>query len=69
MKILKEWLLSPEHVENPYPNQLEMSELEQKTGLDKAQVKHWFNNARKRILKVSKAKLFNYSSEVTSNSN
>ena len=51
MKILKEWLLSPEHVENPYPNQLEMSELEQKTGLDKAQVKHWFNNARKRILK------------------
>eukprot|EP00956_Cyclotella_meneghiniana_P033645 scaffold97993_cov82-Cyclotella_meneghiniana.AAC.1 len=51
VKILKEWLLSPEHVENPYPNQLEMSELEQKTGLDKAQVKHWFNNARKRILK------------------
>ena len=51
VKILKEWLLSPEHVENPYPNQLELSELEKKTGLDKPQVKHWFNNARKRILK------------------
>lgn len=51
VKILKDWLLSPEHVGNPYPNQLETNELIKKTGLDKLQLKHWFNNARKRILK------------------
>lgn len=51
VKILREWLLSPEHIENPYPNQLEMSELVKRTGLDRTQLKHWFNNARKRILK------------------
>jgi len=49
--ILKEWLLSPDHMDNPYPNQLETENLMEKTGLDKAQLKHWFNNARKRILK------------------
>ena len=36
---------------NPYPNQKEIEMLMQKTGLDKTQLKHWFNNARKRILK------------------
>jgi hypothetical protein len=50
VRILKDWLLSPEHVGNPYPNQLETSELMKKTGLEKLQLKHWFNNARKRIL-------------------
>jgi len=49
--ILKEWLLSPDHMDNPYPNQHETEILMEKTGLDKAQLKHWFNNARKRILK------------------
>eukprot|EP00986_Skeletonema_menzelii_P007263 scaffold2848_cov150-Skeletonema_menzelii.AAC.15 len=49
--ILKEWLLSPEHVENPYPTAKETEMLLLKTGLDKTQLKHWFNNARKRILK------------------
>eukprot|EP00581_Thalassiosira_minuscula_P012080 CAMPEP_0183734328 /NCGR_PEP_ID=MMETSP0737-20130205/43511_1 /TAXON_ID=385413 /ORGANISM="Thalassiosira miniscula, Strain CCMP1093" /LENGTH=717 /DNA_ID=CAMNT_0025967793 /DNA_START=413 /DNA_END=2569 /DNA_ORIENTATION=+ len=49
--ILKEWLLSPEHMDNPYPNQRESEMLMEKTGLDKTQLKHWFNNARKRILK------------------
>ena len=49
--ILKEWLLSPDHMDNPYPNQIESQMLMKKTGLDKTQLKHWFNNARKRILK------------------
>jgi len=49
--ILKEWLLSPEHMDNPYPNQGESEMLMEQTGLDKTQLKHWFNNARKRILK------------------
>jgi len=49
--ILKKWLLSPDHMDNPYPNQRESEMLMDKTGLDKTQLKHWFNNARKRILK------------------
>jgi hypothetical protein len=51
VEILKDWLLSPEHVDNPYPNQSESKMLMEQTGLDKTQLKHWFNNARKRILK------------------
>jgi len=49
--ILREWLLSPDHVDNPYPNVREMEALMERTGLYKIQLKHWFNNARKRILK------------------
>ncbi|EJK62369.1 hypothetical protein THAOC_17022 [Thalassiosira oceanica] len=51
VSILKDWLLDPEHMDNPYPNQPETEKLMKKTGLDKIQLKHWFNNARKRILK------------------
>ena len=51
VSILKDWLLDPEHMDNPYPNQPETEKLMKKTGLDKTQLKHWFNNARKRILK------------------
>lgn len=54
--ILKQWLLSPEHIDNPYPSPHEMKLLMQRTGLDKNQLKHWFNNARKRILKPMLAK-------------
>ena len=49
--ILKEWLLSPDHMDNPYPNAHESEMLMSRTGLDRTQLKHWFNNARKRILK------------------
>jgi hypothetical protein len=49
--ILKEWILSPEHIDNPYPNGRDYEMLMKKTKLDKSQIKHWFNNARKRILK------------------
>mmetsp|Transcript_26173 Transcript_26173/g.37361 ORF Transcript_26173/g.37361 Transcript_26173/m.37361 type:complete len:448 (-) Transcript_26173:108-1451(-) len=49
--ILKQWILSPEHIDNPYPTPKETEILLRKTGLDKTQLKHWFNNARKRILK------------------
>ncbi|KAL7531362.1 hypothetical protein ACHAWF_003737, partial [Thalassiosira exigua] len=49
--VLREWLLSPEHVDSPYPNQRETEAIMQRTGLDKTQLKHWFINARKRIFK------------------
>ncbi len=49
--LLKAWLLSPAHIDNPYPNGREYEMLMVTTKLEKMQLKHWFNNARKRILK------------------
>lgn len=51
VSLLKAWLLSPSHIDNPYPNAREYEMLMEMTKLDKLQLKHWFNNARKRILK------------------
>ena len=51
VSILKAWLLSPGHIDNPYPTGLEFDALMETTKLDKMQLKHWFNNARKRIWK------------------
>ena len=48
---LKAWLLSPEHIERPYPTPAEQIELMRKTGIDKKQLKNWFTNARRRIWK------------------
>lgn len=48
--ILKQWILSPEHIEKPYPCENEIRMLMQSTGLDKKQLRQWFNNARKRVL-------------------
>jgi len=47
--ILKEWLMSEEHVHNPYPTEAEKKQLMACTGLDKKQLTNWFTNARKRI--------------------
>jgi len=46
---LREWLLSDEHVDNPYPTEAEKQTLMEQTGLDKKQLTNWFTNARKRI--------------------
>ena len=43
---LKAWLLSPEHINNPFPTQDEKKELMQQTGFDKTQLNNWFTNAR-----------------------
>jgi hypothetical protein len=51
VSMLKAWLLSPGHIDNPYPTGPELDILMEKTKLDKTQLKHWFNNARKRIWK------------------
>ncbi|KAL3822076.1 hypothetical protein ACHAXA_000144 [Cyclostephanos tholiformis] len=51
VSLLKAWLLSPSHIDNPYPSGREYEVLMEMTKLDKLQLKHWFNNARKRILK------------------
>ena len=48
---LKAWMLSPEHITNPYPTPQDQSMLMQKTGIDKDQLRNWFTNARRRIWK------------------
>lgn len=46
-KVLKRWLY--DHIENPYPSQLDKDKLCEKTGLNPKQIQNWFINARKRI--------------------
>ena len=51
---LQEWLYA--NIKNPYPS-LELKRMLARTsGLTEAQVDHWFNNARKRIVKGRKLK-------------
>lgn len=51
---LQEWLYA--NMKNPYPS-LELKRgLAHTSGLSEAQVDHWFNNARKRLIKARKPK-------------
>ena len=47
-KILKRWLLSPEHYDFPYPNEEEKGRLAEVTGISLKQLNTWFTNSRKR---------------------
>ncbi|ETW10501.1 hypothetical protein H310_00791 [Aphanomyces invadans] len=51
IKTLKDWMLSPEHVEHPYPTDAEKNQLCHDTGLDLCQLNNWFANNRKRLWK------------------
>lgn len=46
IRTLKQWLASHQH--HPYPTEDEMTALQQRTGLNKAQLTNWFANARRR---------------------
>jgi hypothetical protein len=46
--VLKNWLLSPEHVRFPYPTEAEKEKLAADAGLTTHQVAMWFTNARRR---------------------
>eukprot|EP00501_MAST-03F_sp_TOSAG23-6_P000806 GSMAST32.ASY1.ANO1.836.1 assembled CDS len=48
-KLLKDWLLSPEHIHHPYPTDEEKELLMEDTGIGMKQLTNWFTNARKRI--------------------
>ncbi len=48
-EILKDWMLSPEHIDFPYPTQPEKKELAEQAGISTKQLTVWFTNARKRI--------------------
>ncbi len=47
-KILKRWLLSPDHYDFPYPNDEEKQRLADLTGISIKQLNTWFTNSRKR---------------------
>lgn len=47
--ILRDWMLSPQHFDYPYPNDLEKSYLEQVADISSRQLTNWFTNARKRV--------------------
>ena len=47
--VLKAWLLSPEHVDHPYPTDTEKAALAAEAGITPKQVSIWFTNARKRV--------------------
>jgi hypothetical protein len=49
VRILKEWLLSPEHFDFPWPTPEEKQELSERAGVDERQLGVWLTNARKRV--------------------
>jgi len=50
--ILKTWLF--DHVDAPYPSDVEKDDFMNQTGLTLTQINNWFSNARRRILKKIK---------------
>lgn len=46
--VLKGWLLN--NLDNPYPSELDKTQLANETGLSLTQISNWFNNARRRKL-------------------
>lgn len=49
VKLLKRWLLSPEHYDYPYPDEENRTALLAATGITPKQLATWFTNARKRL--------------------
>jgi hypothetical protein len=45
---LNEWISSPDHMSNPYPNDEEKRQILRDTGIDKEQLQNWFKNYRSR---------------------
>ena len=46
---LKNWMLSPDHIDNPYPTEEEKIEIMRHCGIGRKQLTNWFVNNRKRI--------------------
>ncbi|KAL3765839.1 hypothetical protein ACHAW5_004156 [Stephanodiscus triporus] len=46
---LRSWLLSRQHIEQPYPSEQNYADLSRATGLEKPQLKNWFVNNRRRL--------------------
>ncbi len=54
---LNAWMMSPEHISYPYPNEQEKAEIMAETGIELKQLMNWFANKRRRYWKpMMKAK-------------
>ena len=51
VEYLKAWILSPEHINHPYPTEKEKEEIMKDTGIEMKQLTNWFVNNRKRFWK------------------
>ena len=51
VEYLKAWMMSPEHVAHPYPNEQEKLDIMADTGIESKQLTNWFVNNRKRFWK------------------
>jgi len=57
IEYLKAWMLSPEHIQNPYPTEEEKVIIMTATGIGKKQLTCWFSNNRKRLWKPKMDKI------------
>jgi hypothetical protein len=57
IEYLRAWMMSPAHVQKPYPTEEEKAEIIAATGIDKKQLTCWFSNNRKRYWKPMMDKL------------
>ena len=48
---LKNWMLSPDHIDHPYPTEEEKADIMKHCGIEMKQLTNWFVNNRKRIWK------------------
>eukprot|EP00536_Pseudo-nitzschia_multiseries_P008778 jgi/Psemu1/199061/e_gw1.230.59.1 len=48
---LKNWLMSPEHINHPYPSEAEKARMVADTGIDIKRLNNWFVNNRIRFWK------------------
>jgi len=51
VEYLRSWMMSPEHVDHPYPTDQEKRKIMDDTGLELKQLMNWFVNNRKRYWK------------------
>jgi hypothetical protein len=51
VEYLKNWLMSPEHINHPYPSEAEKAKMVEDTGIDMKRLNNWFVNNRIRFWK------------------
>ncbi|GMH80629.1 hypothetical protein TrST_g639 [Triparma strigata] len=51
VEYLKNWILSPDHIQHPYPTEQEKKKIMEDTGIELKQLTNWFTNNRKRFWK------------------
>lgn len=51
VEYLKDWMMSPDHINHPYPTDKEKDKIMADTGIEMKQLTNWFVNNRKRFWK------------------